>query len=199
MNRHKNMGWKTIVIADHDTWEAVHEAKEQARRTGILTIPALELSCIDENRMVHILGYGIETEKEHSLSRLIEKIQKSRIDILPKIKRNLEEEGFYVDMTQVEKLAYPHPPVITNFANAILQDPRNDGDPDYPYTDRAGVKQTNLISVLSKTIWLQKMLCSRIYRGYLHRDTSNPGSGRYSGTCPSGRMVYKKMNASCRQ
>ncbi|WP_082667405.1 Cof-type HAD-IIB family hydrolase [Mediterraneibacter massiliensis] len=122
-------GMEAIVIADHDTWEAVHEAKEQARRTGILTIPALELSCIDENRMVHILGYGIETEKEHSLSRLIEKIQKSRIDILPKIKRNLEEEGFYVDMTQVEKLAYPHPPVITNFANAILQDPRNDGDP----------------------------------------------------------------------
>lgn len=120
---------QAIVIADHDTYEAAGEAEEEARRTGILTIPALELSCIDENRMVHILGYGIDTKGKHSLLELIEKIQKSRIDILPKIKENLEKEGFYVDMEEVERLAYPHPPVITNFANAILNDTRNAGNP----------------------------------------------------------------------
>ena len=58
---------QAIVIADHDTYEAAGEAEEEARRTGILTIPALELSCIDENRMVHILGYGIDTKGKHSL------------------------------------------------------------------------------------------------------------------------------------
>ena len=78
--------------------------------------------------MVHILGYGIDTKGKHSLLELIEKIQKSRIDILPKIKENLEKEGFYVDMEEVERLAYPHPPVITNFANAILNDTRNAGN-----------------------------------------------------------------------
>lgn len=120
---------EVIVIADHDTYEGVKEAKAEAKRTGILTIPALELSCIDESRMVHILGYGMDTDEKNALSELTEKIQKSRIDIFPQIKKNLEEEGFFVDMEEVEKLAYPHPPVITNFANAILKDSRNADNP----------------------------------------------------------------------
>ena len=118
-----------IIIADHDTWEAYKEAGQEAARTGIRTLPAVELSCIDEGRMVHILGYGIDTKKRHKLWELTELIRKSRIDILPDIKKNLEEEGFLVDMDVVRHLAAPRPPVITNFAQAILDDPRNQDHP----------------------------------------------------------------------
>lgn len=117
---------KVIVIADHDTWESWDEASEESVKTGIETIPALELSCIDENRMVHILGYGIDRKQNSRLSDIVSRIQQSRIEILPMIKKNLEEAGFYVDMDKVYELAAPHPPVITNFANAILLDPANE-------------------------------------------------------------------------
>lgn len=120
---------EAIVVADHDTCEGSEEALCEAERTGIYTMPALELSCVDENRMVHILAYGIETGRKTRLLELTEAIQQSRIDILPKIRSNLEREGFYVDMDRVEELAAPHPPVITNFANAILEDKRNEGCP----------------------------------------------------------------------
>lgn len=118
-------GMSAIVIADHDTLEGVEEAIEESLKTGILTVPAIELSCIDENRMVHILGYGVDLDETTKLGEIIKKIQQSRIDILPKIKENLENIGFFVDLDRVKKLAFPHPPVITNFANEILTDPRN--------------------------------------------------------------------------
>ena len=79
--------------------------------------------------MVHILGYGIDTKGSHRLSETVKRIQQSRIGILPQIQRNLEREGFFVDMERVNQLAYPHPAVITNFADAILQDPRNGDHP----------------------------------------------------------------------
>ena len=132
---------QAVVIADHDTWEAWDEAERESELTGIRTLPALELYCVDESRMVHILGYGIDTKGGHMLSETVEWIQQSRIGILPQIRRNLEEEGFYVDMEKVKALADPHPAVITNFANAILLDPRNRDNPKLlPYRpDRKSV------------------------------------------------------------
>lgn len=125
----KELHMEGLVIADHDTWEAWEEAEQESELTGIRTIPALELSCVDESRMVHILGYGIDTKGSHRLSETVKRIQQSRIGILPQIQRNLEREGFFVDMERVNQLAYPHPAVITNFADAILQDPRNGDHP----------------------------------------------------------------------
>lgn len=133
---------QVIVIADHDTYEGYDEICEMSEQTGIRTISAIELSCIDEERMVHILGYGINTKERHKLSGYVEKIQGSRIGILPAIRENLEREGFYVDMERIWELAYPHPPVITNFAQAVLQDERNKNNPElFPYrkgSDKAG-------------------------------------------------------------
>lgn len=119
---------QAIVIADHDTLETWKDAKKESERTGIQTMSALELSCVDEARMVHILGYGVDTEGEHSLKKIVDEIQASRGGILPQIRRNLEREGFYVDMDEVYSLASPHPPVITNFANAILKDKHNENN-----------------------------------------------------------------------
>lgn len=133
-------GMEAIIIADHDTWEAAGEAQKESKDLGIQTLPALELSCIDEGRMVHLLGYGIDISGGHTLAKLTAEIQKSRLDILLDIKENLEKEGFVVDMEQVEKLAYPQPPVITNFANAILTDPRNRDHPKLRPYQKGGTK-----------------------------------------------------------
>lgn len=118
-------GLKALVIADHDTLGAADEALELSKQTGIATMPALELSTISNNRMVHILGYGERNREDSSLAKFLSKILDSREEILPKIKMNLEKFGFCVDAQRVRQLAYPGPPVITNFAVAILEDKRN--------------------------------------------------------------------------
>lgn len=82
----KELHMEGLVIADHDTWEAWEEAEQESELTGIRTIPALELSCVDESRMVHILGYGIDTKGSHRLSETVKRIQQSRIGILPQIR-----------------------------------------------------------------------------------------------------------------
>lgn len=116
---------KALVIADHDTLGATDEALELSKQTGIATMPALELSTISNNRMVHILGYGARNQEGSSLSELLKMISDSREEILPKIKTELEKFGFNVDVQRVRQLAYPGSPVITNFAVAILEDRRN--------------------------------------------------------------------------
>ncbi|MFQ9345589.1 MAG: hypothetical protein ACLR2O_08690 [Coprococcus sp.] len=102
--------------------------------------------------MVHILGYGIDTKAETWLSDTVDKIQVSRIEILPQIQKNLEAERFAVDMEMVYKLAAPHSPVITNFANAILMDPRMQAIPNLMFTDREEQNRTSHIFVLSGII-----------------------------------------------
>jgi len=126
----KNQGMKAMIIADHDTLLAVPKALELSAQTGIKTLPALELSTIDENRMVHILGYGVSLDSNSELCRLIDEIRQSRFDILPKIKKNLEDFGFIVNLDRVLELAAPSAPVITNFANAVVDDERNRNHPD---------------------------------------------------------------------
>jgi predicted metal-dependent phosphoesterase TrpH len=108
----------------------VPRALELSAKTGIKTLPALELSTIDENRMVHILGYGVSLDGKSELSQLIDRIQKSRYEILPKIKSNLENFGFFVDMDRVHELAAPNAPVITNFANAVVENEKNRNHPE---------------------------------------------------------------------
>ena len=43
----KELHMEGLVIADHDTWEAWEEAEQESELTGIRTIPALELSCVE--------------------------------------------------------------------------------------------------------------------------------------------------------
>ena len=178
---------EVIVVADHDTCEGSEEALCEAERTGIYTMPALELSCVDENRMVHILAYGIETGRKTRLLELTEAIQQSRIDILPKIRSNLEREGFYVDMDRVEELAAPHPPVITNFANAILEDKRNEGCPALePYRPGGALYPVYQRLFGGGT----EMLCPGIPCRHRNRDPGDPQRMRGTCPCPSGRMVH---------
>ena len=61
----KKEGVKVIAITDHDTTDALVEAREECVRNNIEFIPGIELSSIDNGKEVHILGYYIdETSRE---------------------------------------------------------------------------------------------------------------------------------------
>lgn len=50
-------GLRTIAITDHDTVEAIPAALDAARGLDLRILPGVEISCEEEVREVHILGY----------------------------------------------------------------------------------------------------------------------------------------------
>lgn len=53
----KERGLDVISITDHDTCLQVEENLQLAKELGIKYIPGIELSTLEQNRSVHILGY----------------------------------------------------------------------------------------------------------------------------------------------
>lgn len=120
----KEAGMQVVAIADHNTVEAMQEARTQAETLGMEYIPAVELDCHIDGVDLHVLGYGID-ETNEALLRLAEDVRKMeqgasqrRIDLV-------KAQGIYVD----EKAAYaiaPHGNVTGEIiAEIALQDERN--------------------------------------------------------------------------
>ena len=56
----KAAGLSAIALTDHDTMDGVAEAFAAADTYGIRVVPGVELSAIDDQREVHLLGLHIQ-------------------------------------------------------------------------------------------------------------------------------------------
>lgn len=56
----RQRGLRGLSITDHDTVAAIPEALEIGQNLGVEIIPGIELSCIENGRDVHLLGYFID-------------------------------------------------------------------------------------------------------------------------------------------
>lgn len=96
-------GLAALSITDHDTVASFPEAEECAASTGVEFVPGIELSCFENGRDYHLLGYCIDpenpimkqhlllyrSERERRAERIVAKLRKydSRInfdDVLTK-------------------------------------------------------------------------------------------------------------------
>src|SRR5687768_10265689 len=57
-------GLSAIAITDHDTVDAIAEAQKIALDYEIEVVPGIEISCMEHDRDVHILGYCIDPTNE---------------------------------------------------------------------------------------------------------------------------------------
>lgn len=53
-----------ISITDHDSIEAWNQIAKQFDKTTICCIPGIEISTIDGNKYIHVLGYGFNPEEK---------------------------------------------------------------------------------------------------------------------------------------
>lgn len=82
-----------IAITDHDTTDGIAEASIEASQTGVpFVIPGIELSAVDENTDVHMLGYFINTRDEH-LQRKLEIFRADRITRAQAMLKKLADMG----------------------------------------------------------------------------------------------------------
>ena len=97
----KSANVQVISITDHDRINGEAEKAAAAKAFGLKYISGIELSSYDEDRQVHILGYGLDTDSKLFLKQL-EKLEKNRRQrsklMLSKLKAHfdivLEEEDF---------------------------------------------------------------------------------------------------------
>ncbi|MBV8203861.1 MAG: PHP domain-containing protein, partial [Candidatus Eremiobacteraeota bacterium] len=55
-------GVHVVALTDHDTTAGVHEAASKARERGLTFVPGIEMTTYGCERVVHVLGLGIDPE-----------------------------------------------------------------------------------------------------------------------------------------
>jgi predicted metal-dependent phosphoesterase TrpH len=105
LERAKKKGLRTLAITDHDTVRGYLKAAELADDIGIDLIPGVEISCLWNDREVHILAYNFDVEDEEfeSLMRRQSLARKARMRAIVK---KLQEQGVDLDYEEVQAEAF---------------------------------------------------------------------------------------------
>src|SRR4051812_12307551 len=85
-------GVTTLALTDHDAVAGVPEAQEEARRSGVAVVPAIEMSCVHRYAEdLHVCGYWVDLEK---IAPACDRAQQERRARAGQIVQNLRREGF---------------------------------------------------------------------------------------------------------
>ena len=89
----KKTGLSAVAITDHDNIAGLDEAQHEADQLGITLIKGIEFSVtFGKNRLIHILGLGIDPQREGFMEIYTDYRQK-RLDRLPPVFENLQSIG----------------------------------------------------------------------------------------------------------
>jgi 3',5'-nucleoside bisphosphate phosphatase len=116
----KEKGFNTISITDHETFDAVEEAKEAAKLYDIQLIPGVEISTFTGRSEVHILGY-FKSIKNTELLEVIEGMQKARFERVVKMVEKLKKHGVEIEIADIVKVYSKNVVTRLHVAMVILQ------------------------------------------------------------------------------
>lgn len=97
-------GFTAMALADHDTMDGVAEAMHAADHAGILCIPGVEYSTLDDEREIHVLGYGLDAEDE-ALRRQLRRLSAGRFNRALLMVEKLNELGVAITWDRVQQIA----------------------------------------------------------------------------------------------
>lgn len=102
----RSKGIDCLAITDHDTTYGLSEALEAGKEYGMEIIPGIELSTVQENTEIHVLGYYIDPQNlpfQETLDRLVE----ARDGRARRIVEKLNDLGYPIEFSEVRSKA-PH-------------------------------------------------------------------------------------------
>lgn len=99
---YKKAGVQIMAITDHDTLEALPQAKELAKKAGLLFVPGVEISSCEHDHL-HILGYNIDPQNK-LLQQALAKNRENRNIRAKKIIKQLQDFGLPITEEEVFKL-----------------------------------------------------------------------------------------------
>ena len=95
----KNAGLAAIALTDHDTMAGVAEATAAGERVGIRIVPGVELSAVDDDREVHLLGLHIH--RPHVLDDALRTFREARETRAHRIVEKLNAIGVAISFDDV--------------------------------------------------------------------------------------------------
>ncbi len=102
LNMAKKINLSGLSITDHDTIEAYHEAYPLAEERSLGLVNGVELSCLFEDKPVHVLAYSFSIH-DPDFKSFIAKCQKQRAQRNHEMIRLLNEEQIAISQQEIEK------------------------------------------------------------------------------------------------
>lgn len=90
-------GITVLSITDHDTLGGFAEASAAARSAGVRLVPGIEISAVEQDRDVHVLGYFIDPDSE-PLAGFLRAQRADRVRRVREIGARLREHGCAIDV-----------------------------------------------------------------------------------------------------
>ena len=100
----KDKGYTAIAITDHDSTEGLTEALSAGEKIGMEVIPGIELSTLDDDREIHIIGYYPDP-KSIALQDVISKMIEARQNRAEKMVEKLNYLGYDILLPRVKEIA----------------------------------------------------------------------------------------------
>lgn len=98
--RARSAGITVLSVTDHDTTAGLAAARAAATRLGIMFVNGIEITAIEDERDVHVLGYFFDPEDSH-LADFLAAQRDDRVRRLHDIASRLGEIGYPIDTDRV--------------------------------------------------------------------------------------------------
>ena len=90
-------GVTVMAVTDHDTTAAVEETRAYARERGVLSIAGIEVTAVEAERDIHVLGYFLDPD-DPELNEFLAVQRAARIARIERIGTRLAELGMSLDL-----------------------------------------------------------------------------------------------------
>ncbi len=114
----KKVGLVALSITDHDNADGVRIALDLQNKYDILIIPGIELSCNDQGKEYHILGYGFDLDNPPMVKH-IEEYRITRLRRAESMHRKLKSLGMDINFDDILEIAGSAPVTRPHIAQAI--------------------------------------------------------------------------------
>ncbi|MFO8058738.1 MAG: PHP domain-containing protein [bacterium] len=104
VERARRAGLRTIAVTDHDTVSGLEDTYAASRKSSVSIVPGVELSTRHKSVEVHVVGLWIDPASA-GLKRIMDRIEKSRVDRAMKMVERLAGLGAAIDFSDVESVA----------------------------------------------------------------------------------------------
>jgi predicted metal-dependent phosphoesterase TrpH len=95
--RAASAGLRIIAVTDHDTLQGLADARAAGAAHGVRVIDGVEITAVDEQRDVHMLGYFVDPHNS-SLTAFLAAQRADRLRRVREIAKRLTDLGFAIDV-----------------------------------------------------------------------------------------------------
>jgi 3',5'-nucleoside bisphosphate phosphatase len=104
VHRAADAGLTTIAVTDHDTVGGVKEAAQAGTQLGVRVVPGIEITAVEHERDVHVLGYFVDPGSA-VLTQFLHTQRFDRIRRVREIAARLADLGYGIDVDPIVEAA----------------------------------------------------------------------------------------------